>query len=368
MKNILILFTSLVFFAACATQPKTTLEKAKETPSKVTTDDWYLFDYQEQDYMVLFPTTPKPVHQMVDTEMGTLEMKIFMCEMLGAGQEEVVYAVSTTNYPMGVIHSSKTNVLEQFFRGAVDGAVSNIGGKLLSETKIELDGFEGRAIEINAQDGKMLVNMRMYLIGNCMYILQTLNELGKDKSLYINRFFDSFRVDETYKEAARRETVTIETDSGWRLYESKNGGYKITFPKVPIESENAIDTEIGQLNLYSTTCEGSDANTMCMSAYIDYPDSLINTETTNLEEFYTNVINDSARGINGKVLEIKNIKLNDIEGREVKMGIGEHDIPILSTMRIFLVASRVYMIQAVTAEENIDALTKRFLDSFQLVE
>jgi len=366
MKNILILFAGIVLLASCATQSKTILEKAKEIPITKTTDDWYLFEYDAQNYSIQFPKAPAPQHEMIDSEVGKLDMRLFVSEISGADDEQVLYGIAAIDYPLGIIHSSRTE-LNQFYKGSVNGAVNNLGGTLIAEEKIELDGFEGRAIKIDIQDGAMLVNMRMYLIGNRMYTLQTMHEFDKDKSFYTKRFFNSFRVDEMYKEAASQQTVTNETDAGWRLYESKNGAYKITFPKIPLENSNPISTKTGPLNLYSVTCQGNDFNTAYMSAYVDYPDSLVNSKTTNLEEFYNNVINSSAANAGGKILDVRNIQLNNIEGREAKMIIESEGVSILSTMRLFLVINRMYMIQIV-AEKDVEIPTKRFMDSFELIE
>jgi len=169
---------------------------------------------------------------------------------------------------------------------------------------------------------------------------------------------------ETYKVNVEQVTTT-ETASGWQLYESKTGGYKIAFPKTPVEGQIILDSEIGKLDVYMASHTADE--TLYMSIYMDYPDSLINSETIDLKVFYTSVLEEAAANVNGKILGIKNITLNGIEGREVKISAANQDM--VSVTRVFLVANRRYMFQMV-GDEGVedDELTKRFMDSFEFIE
>jgi len=194
MKNIFLISIAITLLASCATQPKTVLEKVKEVPVKEeATDDWYLFENEEQDYSIRFPNAPMLEEHVVNSDLGELNMKIFMSD---EAKEEVTYMTTATDYPMGIVHSSKTETFNKVFRGAIDGAVSNVDGKLLSETKINLDEFEGRLAKIDVKNGLGLITMKLYLIGSRLYMLQTIHEVNQGKPLYINRFFDSFKVSE----------------------------------------------------------------------------------------------------------------------------------------------------------------------------
>lgn len=366
MKNILLIFTTIALLASCATQPKTTLEKVKEVPIKEVAEDWYLFEDEERDYSIRFPETPTTQNQVVNSDVGELDMKISMLETT---EENAVYITIVTDYPMGVVHSSKTEMLDGIFRKAIDGGMSRVNGKLLSETKIDLDGFEGRLAKVNVENGLAVITMKLYLIGSRLYILQTAYETGKDNSMDMNRFFDSFKVSEAFKTAARQQVTTSETASGWQLYESKAGGYKMTFPKVPIESKDIINSDIGKLNTYTVTCGADEDNAAYMVTYIDYPDSLVHTEIVELDPFYEGVISGSVGEINGKLLYAKNIQLNDVEGREAKISFEVQGESGLSTLRLFLVANRMYMIQTITeTQKDANVSIGRFMDSFQFIE
>lgn len=362
MKNTLILFLTILLFTSCSTVPKTELE-AKKNPTKETTDDWYLFENDDLDYSIQFPKAPVPKHRVRDTDIGDLQEKRFGCEMSGEG-EDILYIISTLEFPLGIANASEAKNMDDFFRYTIDYETSTLPGKLLSEKKIELDGFEGRTVTIDYKDD-FLITMNMYLIGDRLYTLHTGSKSDEDKSLQINHFFNSFKVSEAYKANTHKKVTTTETASGWQMYESKTGGYKITFPKTPVEGKTALDSELGKLDLYSAIHVADEG--LYMATYMDYPDSLINSETIDLEEFYNSVIEEGVANVNGKILSIKNITLNGIKGREAE--IGHESQAIVVVMRVFLVANRRYMFQVV-GDEGIedDELTKRFMDSFELID
>ena len=99
-----------------------------------------------------------------------------------------------TTYPDTLIHSDFTDQIESFFRSAIDGAVSNVQGKLLSENSITMGAYPGRAIKVDYMNGLAIINMRFYLVQNNMYMLETISETSKDDNISIKRFFDSFEL------------------------------------------------------------------------------------------------------------------------------------------------------------------------------
>jgi len=85
-------------------------------------------------------------------------------------------------------------MVDGFFRGAVDGAVSNVKGKLLTEKKIELDGFPGREVTVDFQNGQAIIMMKCFLVRNMMYILEIISETGKENNASSSHFYQSFKL------------------------------------------------------------------------------------------------------------------------------------------------------------------------------
>jgi len=154
-------------------------------------DDWVLFE--DGNCKILFPKAPDDQTQTTNTAIGPLKMYIHMYEVPdGAADDNFLYGIIETEYPDSLINSNKKELLDKFFRNSIDGAVQNVNGKLLTETKIQLDGFPGREFRIDFKDGLAVITMRAYLAGHIMYFLQTITPTKKDHNKSIGRFMDSF--------------------------------------------------------------------------------------------------------------------------------------------------------------------------------
>lgn len=155
---------------------------------------WYL--YTTKDATVEFPKKPVTEAQKVKSAIGDLdmEMSIYDATKDSFGTANVVYALVTTAYPDSAVNSDKKENLAIFFRGAIDQATKNVSGKILSEQNIELDGFPGRAVKVDFDNGAAVINMRGYLVHNRLYMLQAISEAGKDQNPLITRFLHSLKL------------------------------------------------------------------------------------------------------------------------------------------------------------------------------
>jgi hypothetical protein len=157
-------------------------------------NEWYLLESKICGYTVKFPQMPKKSIQEVDSEIGKLKMEILMYDdaLNGGKDDNKLYLVSYTEYPISKVNADNKQMLPGFYRKAIDGAVNNYHGKLLSEKAIELKGYSGREIVISFEEDKIIANMRLFLVKNKMYTLETMTEANKSSNLSINRFMNSF--------------------------------------------------------------------------------------------------------------------------------------------------------------------------------
>jgi hypothetical protein len=156
-------------------------------------NDWFLFE--TKNCRIYFPKKPNDQPQIIKTAIGELKLNIYMYEVPDSIKDDnLVYGLIITDYPDSVINSDKKNILDVFFRNSIDGAVSNVHGKLLTESVIQIDGFPGREIRVDFRDGLAVIKMRFYLVKNEMYIIQTITDTKRDFNKSINRFMDSFEL------------------------------------------------------------------------------------------------------------------------------------------------------------------------------
>ena len=155
--------------------------------------DWQLFE--STDFQAFYPNLPSSQVKTVNSAVGELKMNIFMYDASNNEKDEnLVYGIITTEYPDSIINSSNTEVLQNFFRNSIDGAVNNVNGKLISESTIDIDGFPGREIKVNFRDGLAVIKMRMYLVNNKIFTLQTITKTENDLNKSIDKFMNSFKL------------------------------------------------------------------------------------------------------------------------------------------------------------------------------
>lgn len=155
--------------------------------------DWFLLKKSEQNYQVQFPKKPIQNKQKVPSPIGDLIMDIYMYEAT-EGDDNLVYMVNYTKYPANSVNSNNTEKLEGFFEGAINGAVSNVQGKLLSKKDVKLGKYPGKEITIDFQNGLAVIRSRMYLVEDQMYMVQTIAETAKNGNSAATRFMNSFKL------------------------------------------------------------------------------------------------------------------------------------------------------------------------------
>src|SRR5215470_15018256 len=101
---------------------------------------WKSFESKEGRFAVEFPGVPRQRSNTRPTaRFGTLEQHMFLLEVPNTG----VFTVSYMDYPRGAMDKYKP---DQLLDDARDNALKIAKGKLISETKVTMNGFPGRVI------------------------------------------------------------------------------------------------------------------------------------------------------------------------------------------------------------------------------
>ena len=157
-------------------------------------DKWYQFKSKPFGFKIDFPEKPTEQTRTVNTEAGEGKLTIYMFDASKAkADDNLVYMIVCGENPDSTINSDNKD-LSGYFKKSVEGAVNGVHGKLLVETVISLDGFPGREIRVDFKDGLAVIKMRMYLIHNKLYMLETITETSQDFNKSINKFMDSFKL------------------------------------------------------------------------------------------------------------------------------------------------------------------------------
>jgi len=148
--------------------------------------EWQRFEPDMGGFSILFPGTPEKQTETVPTAGGTIETVFFLVE-----HEDMGYSVNLADYSEASLSESDVALM---LDGARNGAVGNVGGELLEETKITLDGYPGRALKIAVAD-EFVVDARFYLVGNRLYVLQAISMGDASISPNVEKFLDSFQLE-----------------------------------------------------------------------------------------------------------------------------------------------------------------------------
>ena len=157
--------------------------------------DGFLLKPAGEGYQINFPSEPQNRKQTVPTEIGDLLMNIYIVENTPADNDKnLEYTINSSSYPDTLINSDFTEAVDEFFKNAINGAVTNVQGKLLTEEKLTLDGFPGRDVSVDYGNGQAVIRMRIYLVKNKFYMIQTVALTANDNNEAAKEFMDSFKL------------------------------------------------------------------------------------------------------------------------------------------------------------------------------
>jgi hypothetical protein len=157
------------------------------------TAKWFLLS--KQDFTIEFPKKPETTSQKQETALGKIVMDINMLETAEKDKDSnLVYGAISTEYPKGNFETEDKKRDDNVLEGAVEGAVNSTKGKLLSKKDISIDGFSGKEIRIDYQNGTAIIKMRTYLIKNKVIMTQAIYLPINENNANAERFFNSLKL------------------------------------------------------------------------------------------------------------------------------------------------------------------------------
>ena len=133
-------------------------------------------------FKVQMPGTPKDQ----STTAAGMQMKAFTTE-----ERNGAYFVSYADLPIPANESP--DQIQSRLDGSREGALHNMGGKLTSESKIQLSGkYPGRDIRAEVPGKQMYARVQVFLAERRLYSLIALGTQSWVNSAESNKFFDSF--------------------------------------------------------------------------------------------------------------------------------------------------------------------------------
>lgn len=151
--------------------------------------------FETKEFKVLFPGPIQKTTQTIASSIGDLIMTTISYEPADSAKDQnYVYSVIETNYPDSIINSNKIDLLDTFFRGAIDGAVKNVNGTLISETTGNIGQYPSRSIEIDYGNGMAIIKSLIILRENKLIMLQTITDTNTYPNDSLDYFFSSLKL------------------------------------------------------------------------------------------------------------------------------------------------------------------------------
>lgn len=132
---------------------------------------------------VEMPGDPKPTTQTVDTPAGKVEIVLYVLEV-----PKGAFLVNATTIPP----NAPPATVDERLDGARNGAVNNSGGKLVSESKISINGHPGRQLLIENSMG-LFIHARVFIVDKKLVQTVAVSD-QKDATDDIKRFMDSLKL------------------------------------------------------------------------------------------------------------------------------------------------------------------------------
>ena len=115
--------------------------------------EWVAFTSDDGRVTAKFPQAPTKTTQTAPTAIGTLTITMNTVE-----SRTYSFMVSHLTYPVDPSEYDAKAGLE----GAVEGAATNVSGKILTRTDIEQSGFAGKEVLVHGKDD-IFARVRMYI-------------------------------------------------------------------------------------------------------------------------------------------------------------------------------------------------------------
>ena len=144
------------------------------------------FVSKEGRFSILFPGTPKKQVQATPTEVGPIEITMYLYKE----GVTLAYLVGHSDYPEEIIKNADSNEL---LKSAQKGAVANVEAVIITDENIMLDNkYLGK--HFTAKSPKISVIYEMYLVGDRLYHIAIMSTQTLDKTPMVKKFMESFKL------------------------------------------------------------------------------------------------------------------------------------------------------------------------------
>lgn len=139
-------------------------------------------------FTVNFPAKASESTQTVDTKAGAAKVHVYQAD---GDNKSITYTALYSDYPSGSIGRSPADTI---YDGAINGAIGEGGGKVLSNTKVSNGTIAGREAVFASADQAETMRVRYFLVGDRLYQVAYHGPKGSETGKDATTFLDSFKI------------------------------------------------------------------------------------------------------------------------------------------------------------------------------
>lgn len=145
--------------------------------------DWIEFSPQDGGFSITMPDKPSQQTLPHKTENGQTSSPLYELTK-GAFK----YVITYMDYPFSVEGNERDKLLDM----GAEAGITNVGGKVVSNTPISLGSYPGR--EVKGEMQGVLYRSRVYLVGQRLYLLIVWMPSNKTNPENAAKFLESFKL------------------------------------------------------------------------------------------------------------------------------------------------------------------------------
>jgi hypothetical protein len=155
--------------------------------------------------------------------------------------------------------------------------------------------------------------------------------------------------------------------SAWEEFNSEDGNFTVSFPGIPEEETESINTEVGTINRQTFVVENDGGQTTYLVMYINYPGDAV--EMASYDKILNSVRDDLMATYQGKVNKEELVQLDNYPGREFDFeGKWENNL-VYGNVITLLIEQRLYLLMALGVEEEVAKEdVEKFFVSFESLD
>ena len=153
--------------------------------------DWKEYRSNYAEFSVMVPGPMEMKEQMVETELGKIEVLNFHCKMEEENPENHLYMMTTYLFPDSSIQLTDAQTLDSLFNADIQRSLFDLGGTLLYDESVRESGHPAKLWKVDYDRG--VAKFKCFFINDRYYLLQVYSTKEKSLNTSINRYMQSFR-------------------------------------------------------------------------------------------------------------------------------------------------------------------------------